>query len=58
MEKCSEKLDDHIVLWGDSYLYESLMSTYICSEVIKYDKECQIYKLEKRMNPEKTSIEK
>ena len=58
MEKCSEKLDGHIVLWGDSYLYESLVSTYICSSVIKYDKECQIYKLEKRKNPEKTSIEK
>lgn len=55
MEKCSEKLDDHVVLWEDSYFYESLMPTYICSEVIKYDKECQIYKLEKRKNTEKTS---
>lgn len=42
-----DKLSDKIVLWGDSYLYDSLIFNYKCTNIFKYESDYQIYKIEK-----------
>ena len=37
-----------IVLWGNHYLSYALRYNYICTEVLKYEHACHIYKLEKK----------
>lgn len=45
--KYKDKLSGNIVIWGDGYLHNALMFNYMCSEVLLYNKDCKIYKLEK-----------
>ena len=40
-------LSKNIVIWDDDYLQNALLFNYICSEVLVYDNDCKIYKLEK-----------
>ena len=46
-EKYSKTLADKIIIWGDNYLQNAFMFNYICSEVLLYNNDCKIYKLEK-----------
>ena len=43
----NDVLSGYIIIWGGDYLYNSLMFNYICSEVLQYDNNCKIYKLQK-----------
>ena len=42
-----EILSDNIVIWRNDYLQNALLFNYICSEVIVYNNDYKIYKLEK-----------
>lgn len=46
-EEYKDKLTGNIVIWNDSYLHNALMFNFVCSEVVVYNKDCKIYKLEK-----------
>lgn len=46
-EKYSKTLADKIIIWGDNYLQNAFTFNYICSEVLLYNNDCEIYKLEK-----------
>ena len=43
----SKLLKDKIVIWGDNYLRNALMYNYICVDIIVYESNCKIYKLER-----------
>ena len=48
IEKKYEKaLSNHTVIWGGGFLHSILLFNYRCTEIIKYDGGCKIYKLEK-----------
>ena len=40
-------LADKVVLWGDNYLHNALMFNYICTEVVSYESDCKIYRLDR-----------
>lgn len=40
-------IKDKIVIWGDSYFSSAFIFNYVCTEIIKYGKNCHIHKLEK-----------
>lgn len=46
-ENYNENLNDNIIIWGYNYFHNALMFSFICSEVIIFEKNCQIYKLER-----------
>lgn len=48
MSSHSELLKDKIVIWGDNYLRNALMYNYICVDIVVYESNCRIYKLERR----------
>lgn len=48
IEKKYEKaLSNHTVIWGGGFLHSILLFNYRCTEIIRYDGGCKIYKLEK-----------
>lgn len=44
--KYAEILSDKIIIWDSSFFKFVLSQQYICTDIIKYDDDCQIYKLE------------
>ena len=48
IEKKYEKLlSNKTLIWGGDYLHSMLMFNYICTEIVLYEEDCRIYKLEK-----------
>lgn len=48
IEKEYEKiLSDKTIIWGRDFLHSVLMFNYRCTEIVKFDYSCKIYKLEK-----------
>ncbi len=47
-ELYKDDLANAIVIWGDYYLSKALSFNYECTEIVKYDEICEIYKLIKR----------
>lgn len=50
-EQYKKELSGSIAIWGDNYLYNSLMFNYICSDIVVYNSDCKIYRLE-RIKPD------
>ena len=45
--KYSKLLQNKILIWGNDYLNSMLRFNYTCTEIIKYEKDFKMYKLEK-----------
>lgn len=45
--KYSKLLPNKILIWGNDYLNSMLRFNYTCTEIVKYEKDFQMYKLEK-----------
>lgn len=57
IEKKHEKiLSNHTIIWGGGFLHSILLFNYRCTEIIKYDADCKIYKLEKNNDASKDPI--
>ena len=46
-EKYKKELSNKILIWGGDYLHSMLMFNYVCTEIVLYEDDCKIYKLEK-----------
>lgn len=57
IEKKYEKvLSNHTIIWGGGFLHSILLFNYCCTEIIKYDDDCKIYKLEKGNDASKNPL--
>lgn len=46
-KKYTKLLHNKILIWGNEYLNSMLMFNFTCTEIVKYEKDCIIYKLER-----------
>lgn len=46
-EQYKKVLSDKILIWGGDYFYSMLFFNYVCTEIVLYEEDCKIYKLEK-----------
>ena len=46
-EKYKKEFSDKILIWGGNYLHSMLLFNYVCTEIVIYEDDCKIYKLEK-----------
>lgn len=46
-KKYRKELSNKILIWGGDYLHGMLIYNYICTGIVLYEEDCQIYKLEK-----------
>ena len=46
-EKYKKELSNKILIWGGDYLHSMLLFNYVCKEIVIYEDDCKIYKLEK-----------
>lgn len=50
LEKKHEKLlSNKVLIWGGDYLHSMLMFNYICTEIVLFEEDCRIFKLEKKI---------
>lgn len=48
----SKLLHNKILIWGNEYLHSMLRFNYTCTEIVTYQNNCKIYKLEKKTDEE------
>ncbi|MBR5034261.1 MAG: ATP-binding protein [Bacteroidales bacterium] len=46
-EQYKKVLSNKILIWGGDYLHSMLFRNYICTEIVLYENDCHVYKLEK-----------
>lgn len=55
-EKYKKELSNKILIWGGDYLHSMLLFNYVCTEIVLYEDDCKIYKLEKDDSDVKKAI--
>ena len=42
-------MSNKVLIWGGDYLHSMLMFNYICTEIVLFEEDCRIFKLEKKI---------